>query len=209
MRTPVEHTISRLDSQASSRTALRPCPRGWRMARKQYAPRDGQGVWKMELLSATAPVWSVTQPRAMGLFSGRDVYKQGWGRLPDPLSLELVRYTFVSGLVLCQTYKLGLPWQFHQVNQRVQYIITLKSQFDGALASIVDVGLLVGLTRWVGVHYLQAATIAFGCGLITSYILSIAWVFHERKFHNTCFELGLFTLIGGIGLMAMERVCGS
>jgi hypothetical protein len=144
------------------------------MARKQYAPRDGQGVWKMELLSATAPVWSVTQPRAMGLFSGRDVYKQGWRRLPDPLSLELVRYTFVSGL-----------------------------------ASIVDVGLLVGLTRWVGVHYLQAATIAFGCGLITSYILSIAWVFHERKFHNTCFELGLFTLIGGIGLMAMERVCGS
>jgi putative flippase GtrA len=136
------------------------------MARKQYDPRNGQGVWRMDWLSATTPVWSVTQSGATGLFSGGDVDKQGWRRLPDPLSLELVRYTCVGGL-----------------------------------ASIVDVGLLVVLIRWVGMHYLQAATIAFGCGLITSYMLSIAWVFHERKFQNTFVELGLFTLIGGIGLM--------
>jgi putative flippase GtrA len=71
----------------------------------------------------------------------------------------------------------------------------------GGLASLVDVGLLVGLTRGGGVYYLHAATIAFGCGLLTSYLLSITWVFQERKFHNTLAEVGLFTLIGGLGLL--------
>lgn len=71
----------------------------------------------------------------------------------------------------------------------------------GGLASLVDVGLLVGLTTVVGVYYLQAATIALGCGLLTSYLLSVAWVFQERTWHNPLVELGLFTLIGGIGLL--------
>ena len=71
----------------------------------------------------------------------------------------------------------------------------------GALASLVDVGLLVGLTTLVGVYYLHAATIALGCGLLTSYMLSVAWVFQERTWHNPLVEVGLFTLIGGIGLL--------
>jgi hypothetical protein len=41
-------------------------------------------------------------------------------------------------LVLCQTSKLGLPWQFNQVNQEVRCIITLKSQFDRALVKLRD-----------------------------------------------------------------------
>ena len=61
--------------------------------------------------------------------------------------------------------------------------------------------MLVGLTTVVGVYYLHAATIALCCGLITSYMLSVAWVFHERKWDNPLVELGLFTLIGGIGLL--------
>jgi putative flippase GtrA len=70
----------------------------------------------------------------------------------------------------------------------------------GGLASLVDVGMLVVLTRGLGVYYLHAAAIAFGLGLLTSYMLSIAWVFHKRTWQNPCVELGLFTLIGGIGL---------
>jgi putative flippase GtrA len=50
----------------------------------------------------------------------------------------------------------------------------------GGLASLVDVGLLVVLTRGLGVYYLHAAAIAFGVGLLTSYWLSIAWVFQAR-----------------------------
>lgn len=76
----------------------------------------------------------------------------------------------------------------------------------GGLASLVDVGLLVGLTHWGALYYLQAATIALGCGLILSYVLSIAWVFHERRLHSPLCELGLFTLIGGIGLIG-NGVC--
>jgi putative flippase GtrA len=71
----------------------------------------------------------------------------------------------------------------------------------GGLASLVDVGMLVVLTRGLGVYYLHAAAIAFGLGLLTSYLLSIAWVFQARTFQNPWMELGLFTLIGGIGLL--------
>jgi putative flippase GtrA len=66
--------------------------------------------------------------------------------------------------------------------------------------------MLVVLTSCGGVYYLHAAAIAFGLGLIISYLLSIAWVFHERKFHNPFVELGLFTLIGGLGLLG-NGVC--
>lgn len=61
----------------------------------------------------------------------------------------------------------------------------------GGLASLVDVSLLVVLTRGMGVYYLHAAAIAFGLGLLTSYLLSIAWVFHARTFQNPCVEVGL------------------
>jgi putative flippase GtrA len=76
----------------------------------------------------------------------------------------------------------------------------------GGFASLVDVGMLVALTRGMGMYYLHAATIAFGCGLITSYMCSIAWVFHERTWQNPWCERGLFTLIGGLGL-AGNGVC--
>ena len=86
------------------------------------------------------------------------------------------------------------------VHELVRYTLA------GGLASLVDVGLLVGLIRWGGMYYLHAATLAFGCGLITSYILSIAWVFHERRLQSPLGELGIFTLIGGIGLIG-NSVC--
>jgi putative flippase GtrA len=62
--------------------------------------------------------------------------------------------------------------------------------------------MLLGLseTNTIG-YYLHAAAIAFGVGLLTSYLLSIAWVFQARTFQNSWMELGLFTLIGGIGLL--------
>jgi putative flippase GtrA len=71
----------------------------------------------------------------------------------------------------------------------------------GGLASIVDVSLLVMLTRSLGVYYLHAAAIAFGVGLLTSYLLSIGWVFQERTWQNPWVEVGLFTCIGGLGLL--------
>jgi putative flippase GtrA len=77
----------------------------------------------------------------------------------------------------------------------------LRYTVVGGLASVVDVGLLVGLTTFGGVYYLHAATLALCCGLLTSYLLSVAWVFQERTWHNPVVEFGLFTLISGVGLM--------
>ena len=73
-------------------------------------------------------------------------------------------------------------------------------------SEVVTLGLLVGLTSGGGVYYLHAAAIAFGCGLLTSYLLSIAWVFQARTWQNPAVEFGLFTLIGGIGLLG-NGVC--
>ena len=64
----------------------------------------------------------------------------------------------------------------------------------GGLASIVDVGMLLVLTQGLGVYYLHAAAIAFGLGLLTSYLLSIAWVFQARTLQNPWMELGLLKL---------------
>jgi putative flippase GtrA len=71
----------------------------------------------------------------------------------------------------------------------------------GGLAALVDVGLLWGLTQGMGVYYLHAAAVAFGVGLLTSYLLSIGWVFHQRTWQNPWVEVGFFTLIGGLGLL--------
>ena len=50
-------------------------------------------------------------------------------------------------------------------------------------------------------YYLHAAALAFSVGLLTSYGLSIAWVFQARTWQNPWVEFGLFTLIGGVGLL--------
>ena len=71
----------------------------------------------------------------------------------------------------------------------------------GGCASLVDVGLLVGLTTVGGMYYLHAATLALSGGLLTSYLGSVAWVFQERTWRNPLVEAALFTLIGGIGLL--------
>ena len=93
-------------------------------------------------------------------------------------------------------YQQGCRRRTHPLSRElVRYTVV------GGLASLVDVGLLVGLTTFGGVYYLHAATIALGCGLLTSYLLSIAWVFQERTWHNPVVEFGLFTLISGVGLM--------
>ena len=66
---------------------------------------------------------------------------------------------------------------------------------------LVDVGVLVVLTSSLGVYYLHAAALAFSAGLLTSYGLSIAWVFQARTWQHPWVEFGLFTLIGGLGLL--------
>jgi putative flippase GtrA len=72
--------------------------------------------------------------------------------------------------------------------------------FVGGMAFLVDYGTLYVLTEFLGLHYLLSATIAFVIGLVTNYLLSIAWVFNSRKSGSRWVEFTVFALIGIIGL---------
>lgn len=72
--------------------------------------------------------------------------------------------------------------------------------FVGGAAFIVDFGSLFILTDFFGIYYLISAAIAFILGLIVNYILSISWVFNNRKLDNLTLEFGVFSLIGIVGL---------
>ena len=64
----------------------------------------------------------------------------------------------------------------------------------------MDYGFLFLLTEVFGIHYLLSATISFILGLITNYLLSVVWVFNNRKLANRWAEFGVFAIIGVIGL---------
>lgn len=74
-----------------------------------------------------------------------------------------------------------------------------------ALALGIDFGAYAGLIRLAGVHYLVAAPIGFALGLATIYLLSIRWVFKERRLADRRAEFALFALIGLAG-MALNQL---
>jgi putative flippase GtrA len=71
-----------------------------------------------------------------------------------------------------------------------------------ALALAVDFGTYVALIRLGGVYYLIAAPIAFALGLGVIYLLSIGWVFGERRLADSRLEFAIFAVVGiaGMGL---------
>jgi putative flippase GtrA len=74
-----------------------------------------------------------------------------------------------------------------------------------ALALAIDFGTYVGLIRFVAVNYLVAAPVGFVLGLTTIYLLSVRWVFSERRFADRKAEFFLFVLIGFTG-MALNQL---
>lgn len=75
-----------------------------------------------------------------------------------------------------------------------------------ALALMLDLATLSGLNRIAGVHYLVAAPIGFALGLALIYLLSVRWVFAERRLVNPRVEFVLFGLIGLAGMGINELV---
>ena len=69
-----------------------------------------------------------------------------------------------------------------------------------AIALAVDVGLLSGLVFLAGVNYLIATPIGFSCGLVVIYVLSIRWVFQQRRVKDSRAEFTLFAALGLTGL---------
>jgi putative flippase GtrA len=79
----------------------------------------------------------------------------------------------------------------------VQFI---RSLVVSVIALIFDFGMLVILKEKFGVQYLLAATISFCIGVVVNYVLSVKWVFANRKFTNKHAEFTIFFVICAIGL---------
>jgi putative flippase GtrA len=70
----------------------------------------------------------------------------------------------------------------------------------GGVSFLVDFGVLVLLTEALDIYYLTSAAVAFCCGLVTNYVLSITWVFSARSLASKRTEFAIFSIIGVIGL---------
>lgn len=75
----------------------------------------------------------------------------------------------------------------------------LRYATASAVALAVDMTILLFAANFV--HYLWAATLGFFLGAVTSYLLSVRWVFRHRRlaaFPKT--EFAAYALVGVVGL---------
>lgn len=82
----------------------------------------------------------------------------------------------------------------HTIYQFIRYCCS------GALAFLVDFSLLWLLTDVLHLHYLISTTVGYSIGLVITYILSIIWIFDERRMDSRSAEFFIFVLIGLVGL---------
>lgn len=84
--------------------------------------------------------------------------------------------------------------------QAFRYVVS------GGIAFGADFAVLGLLTECVGLHYLASSVLGFSCGLTVTYLLSVCWVFDQRRFDSRLPEVALFVLIGVVGL-GITAVC--
>jgi putative flippase GtrA len=82
--------------------------------------------------------------------------------------------------------------------QMLRYLVV------GAVAAVVDTGVLLLLTHVLHVEVLTAGTISFALGTIVNYVLSVLWVFSRTAYPYV--EMALFVLIGAAGLIVNDVV---
>lgn len=75
-----------------------------------------------------------------------------------------------------------------------------------ALALGIDTAILAGLVYLAGVHYLVAAPLGFAGGLALVYLLSVRWVFAERRLADRRVEFAIFAFIGLVGMGINELI---
>ena len=75
-----------------------------------------------------------------------------------------------------------------------------------ACAFVVDVGLLWLLAKHLGMHYLVAATLSFLAGGVVAYLLSIRFVFSQRRLQTRSIEGTAFIALGLAGLAVNTAV---
>lgn len=84
------------------------------------------------------------------------------------------------------------------------FVQMIKYGAVGAVAFVVDYGILVLLTEVFGLYYLLSATIAFCLSIFVSYFGSIIWVFNNPNTGNKKKDVFFFFAIGLVGLVLTD-----
>ncbi len=84
------------------------------------------------------------------------------------------------------------------------FIEFFRNGVTSVIAFIVDFGLFFLLTNIAHIHYLISNGISFTNGHVVNYVLSVTWVFKNRKYESRRVELTLFFIIGIVGIAFNE-----
>lgn len=82
----------------------------------------------------------------------------------------------------------------------------LKFGVVGFLCFLIDFGITTGLTNVFGVHYLISKFLGFVISAIVNYILSIKFVFTQKKEMDKKKEFTVFLILSAFGLLINEAV---
>ena len=77
----------------------------------------------------------------------------------------------------------------------------IRYTLAGGTAFIFDYATLLILTEGFGLYYLWSATVGFIIGSLVVYLLSLKWVFEERRYDDRAKEFSVFFIIGAGGLV--------
>lgn len=76
----------------------------------------------------------------------------------------------------------------------------------GLFCFFIDYGLTVGLANFCGIHYMISKFIGFVLSAVVNYILSIKFVFTQKKEMNKGKEFTIFIILSAIGLLLNEII---
>lgn len=82
----------------------------------------------------------------------------------------------------------------------------LKFGVVGFLCFLIDFGITTGLANIFGVHYLISKFLGFVISAVVNYILSIKFVFTQKKEMDKSKEFTVFLILSAIGLVINEVV---
>lgn len=82
----------------------------------------------------------------------------------------------------------------------------LKFGVVGFICFLIDFGITTGFTNILGVHYLISKFLGFVISAIVNYLLSIKYVFTEKKEMDKKKEFTVFLILSAFGLLINEIV---
>lgn len=76
----------------------------------------------------------------------------------------------------------------------------VKWSVVGTIGAVVDYGIYIGLTRFIGLEEVIAQSISFTCAVINNYILNRLWTFGDIKHKRPEVQFFQFFIVSVMGL---------